>query len=53
MNRNDRGWGYVLGVGPRYTLSERWGVALNANYFTSTSDNHFTQLTASVDYRLR
>ena len=53
LNRNDRGWGYVLGVGPRYALSERWAVALNANYFASTSDNHFTQLTASVDYRLR
>ena len=53
MNRNDRGWGYVLGLGPRYALSERWAVALNANYFASTSDNHFTQLTASIDYRLR
>ena len=53
MNRNDRGWGYVLGVGPRYALSERWAVALNANYFASTSDNRFTQLTASIDYRLR
>lgn len=53
LNRNDRGWGYVLGVGPRYALSERWAVALNANYFASTSDNHFGQLTASVDYRLR
>ena len=53
LNRNDRGWGYVLGVGPRYTLSEHWAVALNANYFVSTSDNHFTQLTASVDFRLR
>ena len=53
LKRNDRGWGYVLGLGPRYALSERWAVALNANYFASTSDNHFTQLTASVDYRLR
>lgn len=53
LNRNDRGWGYVLGVGPRYELSEHWAVALNANYFVSTSDNHFGQLTASIDYRLR
>jgi hypothetical protein len=53
LNRNDRGWGYVLGVGPRYALSDRWAVALNANYFASTSDNRFTQITASVDYRLR
>jgi uncharacterized repeat protein (TIGR01451 family) len=52
FNRNDRGWGFVLGVGPRYALSERWAVALKANYFASTSDNHFGQLTASVDYRL-
>ena len=53
LNRNDRGWGYVLGVGPRYALSERWAVALNANYFASTGDNRFVQLTASIDYRLR
>ncbi len=53
LSRNDRGWGYVLGLGPRYALSERWAMALNANYFASTSDNHFTQLTASIDYHLR
>ena len=53
LNRNDRGWGYVLGVGPRYSLTEQWAVALNLNYFSSTSDNHFAQLTASVDYHLR
>ena len=53
LSRNDRGWGYVLGVGPRYALSERWAVAVNANYFASTSDNHFAQFTASIDYRLR
>jgi uncharacterized repeat protein (TIGR01451 family) len=53
LNRNDRGWGYVLGLGPRYALSEHWGVALSANYFTSTSDNRFLQVSASVDYRLR
>ncbi len=53
LNRNDRGWGYVLGVGPRYLLSEHWAVALNVNYFVSTSDNHFAQFTASIDYRLR
>ncbi len=52
LNRNDRGWGYLFGVGPRYALSESWGVAVNANYFVSTSDNHFTQITASIDYQL-
>jgi len=53
LDRNDRGWGYVLGLAPRYTLSEHWAIALGANYFVSTSDNHFFQLGASVDYRMR
>jgi uncharacterized repeat protein (TIGR01451 family) len=53
LNRNDRGWGYTLGLGPRYVLSEHWAVALNANYFASTPDNRFVQVTAAIDYRLR
>ena len=52
LSRNDRGWGYMLGVGPRWALTEAWGVTVNANYFVSTSDNHFGQITASIDYRL-
>jgi len=28
-------------------------VALNANYFASTPDNRFVQVTAAIDYRLR
>jgi len=52
LNRNDRGWGYVLGAGPRYALSEHWGIALNGNYFVSTSDNRFLEFGASIDYRL-
>jgi Domain of unknown function DUF11/Outer membrane protein beta-barrel domain/Bacterial lectin len=53
VNRNDRGWGYMLGLGPRYVLSEHWAVALNANYFASTTDNRFVQVIASIEYRLR
>ena len=53
LNRNDRGWGYVLGLGPRYALTEHWAVALNANYFASTADNRFAQIIASIEYRLR
>ncbi len=53
LNRNDRGWGYVLGLGPRYAWSQRWAVGLNANYFASTTDNHFLQVSASINYRLR
>ena len=53
VNRNDRGWGYVLGFGPRFALSERWSACLNANYFVSTSDNRFVQVIASIEYRLR
>ena len=53
LNRNDRGWGYVLGLGPRYALTEHWAVALNAIYFASTADNRFAQIIASIEYRLR
>ncbi len=53
LNRNDRGWGYVLGLGPRFALTEHWAVALNANYFASTSDNRFVQVMASIEYHLR
>ena len=53
VNRNDRGWGYVLGLGPHYVLTEHWAVALNANYFASTTDNRFVQVIASIEYRLR
>jgi uncharacterized repeat protein (TIGR01451 family) len=53
VNRNDRGWGYLLGLGSRYALSEHWAVALNVNYFASTSDNRFAQVTAGFDYHLR
>jgi hypothetical protein len=53
LNRNDRGWGYVLGLGPRYVLSEHWAAALNANYFDSTSYNRFLQVTAIIEYHLR
>jgi hypothetical protein len=53
LNRNDRGWGYALGMGPRYALSEHWSVALNANYFASTTDNRFIEVGASIEYHLR
>jgi hypothetical protein len=53
LNRNDRGWGYVLGAGPRYELTEHWSLALNANYFSSTTDNRFVQVGATVEYHLR
>jgi uncharacterized repeat protein (TIGR01451 family) len=51
--RDDRGWGYTLGFGPRYALSAHWAVALNANYLASTTDNRFVQVTAGIEYRLR
>ena len=53
LNRNDRGWGYVLGLGPSYVLTEHWALAVNANYFASTTDNRFVQVVASIEYRLR
>ena len=53
VNRNDRGWGYTLGLGPRYVLSEHWAVSLNADYWASTTDSRFVQVTAGIDYRMR
>ena len=53
LNRNDRGWGYLLGLGPRFVLTEHWAVSLNANYFASTTDNRFVQVLANIEYRLR
>ena len=53
LNRNDRGWGYMVGVGPGIQLSQHWVVALNANYFASTRDNQFLQVSVSTEYRLR
>ena len=53
LNRNDRGWGWVLGLGPRYALADRWSLALGASYFASTSDNRFVQVGATVEYHLR
>lgn len=53
LNRNDRGWGYMVGVGPGIQLSQHWVVALNANYFASTRDNQFLQVSLSTEYRLR
>jgi hypothetical protein len=50
VDRNDRGWGYTLGLGPRYVLSPHWAIGVNANYFASTADNRIVQLSASVDY---
>jgi len=53
LDRNDRGWGYTLGLGPRYVLSSHWAVGLLVNYFASTADSRFVQVTAGIEYRLR
>jgi uncharacterized repeat protein (TIGR01451 family)/MYXO-CTERM domain-containing protein len=53
VTRNDRGWGYVLGVAPRYELSSHWAASLTLSYFDSTVDNRFFQVLAAVEYRLR
>jgi uncharacterized repeat protein (TIGR01451 family) len=53
LSRNDRGCGFALGLGPRYALSAHWAVTLDANYFASTSDNKFFQITAGLDYHFR
>jgi hypothetical protein len=53
FNRNDLGWGYLLGAGPRYELTPHWAVALNANYFRSTTDNQFVQVGLTLEYHPR
>ncbi|MBV9344450.1 MAG: hypothetical protein JOZ03_05610 [Gammaproteobacteria bacterium] len=53
FSRNDRGWGYVLGVAPRFELSEHVSLGVGARYFASTADNRFFQVTGTIEYRLR
>ena len=52
FSRNDRGWGYTFGLAPRYALSERWSVGFGVRYFSSTEDNHFVQVAATIEYHV-
>jgi len=51
LERVDRGFGYTLGVGPRYQATRALGVSVNFDYFYSTSENRFWQETIGADYR--
>ncbi len=51
LSRTDDGLGYTLGVGPRYALGQRLGLGISADYFASTSENHFVRVSATVEYR--
>lgn len=51
LSRTDRGCGYTVGIGPRYSLGRGFGLGVNADYFVSTSDNRFVQVAVSLDYR--
>ena len=46
----DDGLGYTLGVGPRYALGQHLGLGISADYFSSTSENHFVRVSATAEY---
>ncbi len=50
LSRTDRGPGIALGAGPRFALTQHIGAGINVDYFQSTVDNHFIQLTGPADY---
>jgi outer membrane protein with beta-barrel domain/centrosomal CEP192-like protein len=50
LSRTDDGLGYTLGVGPRYALGKHLGFGISADYFSSTSENHFVQVSATAEY---
>jgi hypothetical protein len=50
LSRTDDGLGYTLGVGPRYALGEHLGFGIGADYFSSTSENHFVRVSATGEY---
>ena len=49
-SRTDDGLGYTLGVGPRYALGQHLGLGISADYFSSTSENHFVRVSATAEY---
>jgi hypothetical protein len=53
LSRTDNGPGYTLGVGPRYALGQHFGIGVSADYFRSTTENHFLQVGATLDYHFR
>jgi len=50
LSRTDDGAGYTLGVGPRYALGQHLGFGVSADYFASTSENHFWRISATAEY---
>ncbi len=50
LGRTDDGLGYTLGLGPRYALGQHLGFGISADYFASTSENHFVRGSATVEY---
>ncbi len=47
----DDGLGYTLGGGPRFALGQHLGFGISADYFSSTSENHFVRVSATAEYR--
>jgi hypothetical protein len=51
LSRTDDGVGYTVGLGPRFALASHLGLGVSADYFGSTSENHFVRVSATLEYR--
>jgi hypothetical protein len=52
LHRTDRGVGYTLGVGPRFSLGRHAGIEVGAAYLNSTSQTQFWLFSATLEYHL-
>jgi OmpA-like transmembrane domain len=50
VSRTDDGPGFTVGAGPRLALGTHWGLGVGADYFMSTSQNHFVRVSATLEY---
>jgi uncharacterized repeat protein (TIGR01451 family) len=50
LSRSDNGFGYTLGVAPRFAFAKKFGTGVSVDYFSSTSENHIWQATVFLDY---
>jgi hypothetical protein len=50
LSRTDDGLGYTVGLGPRFALGAHLGLGISADYFGSTSENHFVRVSGTIEY---
>jgi hypothetical protein len=51
LSRTDDGLGYTVGLGPRFALGTHLGLGVSADYFGSTSENHFVRVSGTIEYQ--